>query len=99
MRGAGRGLGPLLTLLPGGAGFPGLMTTKQKAGGWRGAGAQSTSLLSFSLWGPQLLRLGKIDRVEKAKLAGKATWWVKIPAEEQFSPELGRGWLSGKNVL
>lgn len=52
-RGAGRGPGPLLTLPPGGAGFPGRRTAEQKAGGWRAAGAQSTGLLSFSPRGPQ----------------------------------------------
>lgn len=77
-------------------------TDDNKAEGWRlarGRGPEHKPPFLLSLRGPQLLQLGKIDRVEKAKLAGKATWWVKIPAEEQFSPELGRGWFSGKNVL
>ena len=110
--GAGSDLGPLLTWhshplslsQPSGAQILG---HNNKAKGWKleRAGADSTHLLSFSLGRPQLVWLWKKWQGRKSKnscwlayrlVIAKATRWVKIPAEEEFSPELGRGWFLGK---
>lgn len=92
MWGAGRGLGP-----PHGhayppcsptrwSRFPGLKTTKQKAGGWRGACSEHRWPFLLPGEGP-----GKSDRMEKQKLRRRGRrWWVEIPAQ-QSCPALGRG--------